>query len=47
MFHWDNKATLVIKSTDPSDAGKYKCEITNQLGKVDTACVVTVHSKYA
>lgn len=42
MFFWDNKASLVIKDTEPSDSAKYRCEIVNALGRPQALSMYTV-----
>ena len=46
MLFWNNKASLVIKDTEPSDSAKYRCEISNALGRVQSSGKLTVYSKY-
>ena len=45
MLYWDNKASLVIKETDPSDTAKYRCELSTALGRVESTGSLTVYSK--
>ena len=45
MLYWDNKASLVIKDTQTSDSGSYRCEVANALGRVDSIGALTVYSK--
>ena len=45
MLYWDNKASLVIKDTETNDSGSYRCEVANQLGRVDSVGALTVYSK--
>ncbi|ESO04852.1 hypothetical protein HELRODRAFT_191479 [Helobdella robusta] len=42
-FFWDNKASLVVKETEPGDGGRYRCEIVNGMGVVDDAAILTVY----
>ena len=44
MFFWNNKSSLVIKQTDLDDAGRYRCEVRNPVGVVDSSADLTVHS---
>ena len=41
----DEIATLVIRDTTTSDAGSYRCEAANKLGRVETECSMVVQSK--
>ena len=43
-FFWDKKASLVIKDTQPNDSARYRCEIINPLGHVDSTGTLTVYS---
>ncbi|XP_023933258.1 titin isoform X1 [Lingula anatina] len=43
MNYVDEVAELVIKETSTGDAGKYRCEASNAIGKVDTEASLTVH----
>ena len=45
MSYSDDVAELVIKQTEPGDAGKYRCEAANALGRVESTGKLTVHSK--
>jgi hypothetical protein len=45
MFFWDNKATLAIKDTEPSDSGRYRCEVSNRLGRVESTGSLSVYSE--
>lgn len=45
MFFWDNKATLAIKDSEPSDSGRYRCEVSNRLGRVESTGNLSVFSK--
>lgn len=47
MLYWNNKASLVVKDTEPSDSAKYRCEVSNRLGRVETSGSLTVYSKYS
>jgi len=42
MLYWDNKASLVIKDTETTDAGNYRCEVYSKLGSVETTGALTV-----
>ena len=42
----DEIATLVIRDTTTSDAGSYRCEAANKLGRVETECTMVVQSKW-
>jgi hypothetical protein len=42
----DKVASIVIKETEPQDAGVYRCQATNPLGQVQTEATLAVHSKY-
>ena len=46
MFFWDNKATLAIKDTEPSDTGRYRCEVSNRLGRVESTGNLSVYSTW-
>ncbi len=41
----DEIATLVIKQTSSTDAGWYRMEAANKLGRVETQCNLVVKSK--
>jgi len=41
----DELATLSIQDSVLSDGGQYKIVATNELGAIESACSVTVHSK--
>ena len=45
MLYWDQKASLVIKDADISDAASYRCEIINKLGRTSSTAQLTVHRK--
>ena len=45
-IYWDNKASLVIKETEPSDSAKYRLEVVNALGRAETSGQLTVYSEY-
>ena len=45
MSYSRQDAQLVVYDTDTGDAGKYKCEATNEMGRCHTSAVVTVHGK--
>ena len=42
----DGLACLHISDTDSSDAGRYRCEAYNNMGRVDTSAILRVASKY-
>ena len=44
MFFWDNKATLAIKDTEPNDTGRYRCEVSNRLGRIESTGSLHVYS---
>ena len=46
MLYWDNKASLVVKDTEPSDNATYKCVLSNQFGSAEADATLTVHSKF-
>ena len=46
MLYWDNKASLVVKDTEPNDNATYKCVLSNQFGSAEADATLTVHSKY-
>ena len=46
MFFWDNKATLAIKDTEPNDTGRYRCEVSNRLGRIESTGSLHVYSAY-
>ena len=46
MFFWDNKASLVIKETDVQDTGRYRCEVSNPLGRIESTGNLTVYSTF-
>ncbi|CAH1802732.1 unnamed protein product [Owenia fusiformis] len=41
----DNVARLEIADTETTDAGKYRCEASNMMGRVDTKATLTMHTK--
>ena len=41
----DDVAKLVIKGVELGDAGLYRCEAVNKIGRVSTECGLTVNSK--
>ena len=45
MLFWDNRASLVIKDTEPSDSAKYICELSTPLGRVQSVGSLIVYSK--
>lgn len=44
-FFWDNKASLIVKDTTPTDTGAYRCEIHSPLGRIDSTGALCVYSK--
>ena len=46
MFYWDNKASLVVKDTQPNDSGRYRCEVSNYHGVVDSTANLNVYSRF-
>ena len=38
--------TLTLKETELNDAGTYKCEASNKLGKVNTECTIEVQGTF-
>ena len=44
MLFWDNKASLAVKETMPSDSSKYRCEVSSPLGHVESIGSLTVYS---
>jgi len=45
MFFWDNKATLAIKDSEPNDTGRYRCEVSNRLGRIESTGSLHVYSE--
>ena len=45
MEYGEEIATLVIRDTTTADAGTYRCEAANKLGRVETECTMVVQSK--
>ena len=43
---WNNKASLTVKETEPSDSAKYRIEVSNSLGRAESKGTLTVYSKY-
>ena len=41
----DSKATLTFKNVNLKDAARYSVEASNKMGRVETECRLTVHSK--
>ena len=46
MLFWDDKASLVVKETEPSDNGTYRCVLSNEHGKAEASARLTVYSEY-
>ena len=46
MSYTGRDASLVIKDTELSDAGRYRCEADNRVARVDTDATLTVQSKF-
>ena len=46
MSYEDNEASLSIAPSELMDAGTYRCEAVNKLGRVETEAKLTVHCKY-
>lgn len=40
----DSKATLTFGSSELKDSARYRVEANNKMGRVETACYLTVHS---
>ena len=45
MLFWDNRASLVIKDSEPSDSAKYRCELSTPLGRVQSVGSLIVYSE--
>jgi hemicentin len=41
----NEEAVLTINDAELSNAGSYRCEASNKLGRVETQCTLTVNSK--
>ena len=46
MTFEDNKITLEVKDSVPSDVGDYKFKASNKVGEVTSQASLTVHSKW-
>ena len=46
MSYEDSVACLSIAPTEMKDAGRYRCEAANKLGRVETEAAMTVHCKF-
>ena len=46
MSYTGRDASLVIKDTELSDAGRYRCEADNRVARVQTEATLTVQSKF-
>ncbi len=46
LDYMDEVAALMIKDTTMLDAGVYRCEAANKLGRVETECRMVVQSEY-
>ncbi len=46
MLFWDNRASLVIKDSEPSDSAKYRCELSTPLGRVQSLGSLIVYSEF-
>ena len=44
-LYQDEIATLVIRKTEVTDRGWYRCEAVNKIGRVETECTVVVQGK--
>jgi len=42
----NDEAVLTVSDAELKDAGWYRCEATNKLGRVETQCTLTVYSEY-
>ncbi len=42
----DSKATLTFKKSELKDTARYRVEASNKMGRVETDCNLTVHSKH-
>ena len=42
----DSKATLTFKKVELKDTARYRVEASNKMGRVETECKLTVHSKW-
>ena len=47
MSYEESNASLTITGSEPKDAGAYRCEASNKLGRVTTQCTLTVQSMYS
>ncbi len=47
MLFWDDRASLVIKDSEPSDSAKYRCELSTPLGRVESTGSLIVYSEYS
>ena len=45
LMYKDKVAVCLIEKTQLSDAGWYRCEAVNKLGRVETQCTLTVNAK--
>ena len=45
MLFWDDKASLVVKETEPNDCGVYRCFLNNEHGNAESSARLNVQSK--
>ncbi len=46
LDYMDEVAALMIRETSTADAGTYRCEAANRLGRVETECRMVVQGEY-
>ena len=45
MTYMDGVASLTVHNVEAGDSGKYRCEASNRMGRVETSCRLSVNGK--